>query len=92
MKTPAGGLGWPCARRAVPPERRLRPSAGSGERGSRSAGLDGPRVRHRSRRCAYFVPQLRKLSVSESAGLSGGAAGWGPTNGFLALPQGGLGV
>ncbi|KAJ1154170.1 hypothetical protein NDU88_006924 [Pleurodeles waltl] len=71
---------------------RLSPSAGSGERGSQSAGLGGPRGRHRPRRCTFFFPSLRNWSVMNGADLSDGAALWGPTNGLLALLQGGLGA
>ncbi|KAJ1169482.1 hypothetical protein NDU88_001375 [Pleurodeles waltl] len=71
---------------------RLRPNAGSGESGSRSAGLGCPRGRRRSQRCTFFVSQLRNWSISDGAGLNDGAAPRGPTNGFLTLPQGGLGA
>ncbi|KAJ1091444.1 hypothetical protein NDU88_004569 [Pleurodeles waltl] len=71
---------------------RVRPNAGSGEPGSRSAGLGCPRGRRRSWWCTFFVSQLRNWSVSDGAGLNDGAAPRGPTNSFFTLPQGGLGA
>ncbi|KAJ1124769.1 hypothetical protein NDU88_003218 [Pleurodeles waltl] len=70
---------------------RLRSNAGSGEHGSRSTGLGCPRGRRRSRRRAFFDSQLRDWSFSDVADLIVGAEPRGPTNGFLTLPQGGLG-
>ncbi|KAJ1090563.1 hypothetical protein NDU88_003693 [Pleurodeles waltl] len=71
---------------------QLSPSAGSGERGSRSAELGSPRGRRRPRRCTFFFPSLRNWSVINGADLSDGAALRGPTNGLLALLQGELGA